>query len=189
MPATCSICLESFTSPVSLPCGHVFCRECIRRTVDSVKSYNVQHFCPTCRAPYSILTVDPALIPPYLRPHILPPIRQVFFDNPSPTATAALGPAPPSSSSSSTVTPSPTAPGPSGGLARAAEDAATLRLHCETWKRRAELHAAANTNLLGFARAVKDCALRLRAERDVERNQCVILKRKLAELMCVFFSP
>jgi hypothetical protein len=51
------------------------------------------------------------------------------------------------------------------------------------------LHAAANTNLLGFARAVKDCALRLRAERDAERNQCVILKRKLAELMCVFFSP
>jgi hypothetical protein len=56
------------------------------------------------------------------------------------------------------------------------------------WKRRAELHAAANANLLGFARAVKDCALRLRAERDAERNQCVILKRKLAELMCVFFS-
>ncbi|KAF7338788.1 RING-type domain-containing protein [Mycena sanguinolenta] len=56
-------------------------------------------------------------------------------------------------------------------------------MECATWRRHVEAHAAANTNLLGFARAAKDCALRLRAERDAERSRYVLLKRKFTELM------
>ncbi|KAJ7150860.1 hypothetical protein C8R43DRAFT_1005437 [Mycena crocata] len=159
----CSICYDRFTDPVSLPCGHVFCRECIRRTVDSTKPTSIQHFCPTCRASYSVLTVDPGPIPPYLRPHILPPIRQVFFDDSAPSA------------SGSTCSPAE--------LERVVADANALRMDCATWRRRAETHAAANTGLLGFARAAKEHALRMRAERDGARTQCALLKRKLAELM------
>ncbi|KAJ7154562.1 hypothetical protein C8R46DRAFT_1356610 [Mycena filopes] len=163
----CSICFEPFTSPVSLPCGHVFCQECIRRTVDAVKSNSMNHFCPTCRESYSILTLDLKLVPPYLRPHIHPPLRKVFIDN----DTSA-----PSSSGS-------TAPGPSTALGRASAEANALRQHCATWRQRAESHAMGNAALLVLARAAKDCALRMRAERDAERSQCVLLKRKLAELM------
>jgi hypothetical protein len=51
------------------------------------------------------------------------------------------------------------------------------------------VHAAANAGLLGFARAAKESTLRMRAERDAARNQCQLLKRKLAEVMCVKFLP
>ncbi|KAJ7154565.1 hypothetical protein C8R46DRAFT_1117758 [Mycena filopes] len=176
----CSICLEAFTSPVSLPCGHVFCRECIRRTVDAVKSRatTTTHLCPTCRKPYSIVTLDPKLVPPYLRPHIQPPIRKLFIDNNDASA-------PPGSSPSSTPaapTPAPVQ-GSAADLGRALAEAHALRQHCATWRHRAESHAMGNAALLALSRAAKDCALRMRAERDAERSQCVLLKRKLAELM------
>ncbi|KAJ7655336.1 hypothetical protein B0H17DRAFT_1266121 [Mycena rosella] len=186
MPS-CSICYERFTSPISLPCGHVFCKECIRRTVDSIKSCSVQHFCPTCRTPYSVLTLDPGLVPPYLRPHILPPLRPVFFDDPTPTPAPAAFPSASASGSLSVFAPAPS-PSPRE-LGQAAADATALRMSCATWRRRAEVHAAANTGLLSFARAAKEHALRMRTERDAARSQCVLLKRKLVELMCVACPP
>ncbi|KAJ6599983.1 hypothetical protein DFH09DRAFT_627839 [Mycena vulgaris] len=179
----CSICYERFTSPISLPCGHVFCKECIRRTVDAIKSCSVQHFCPTCRTPYSVLTIDPGLVPPYLRPHILPSLRQVYFDDPAPTPV----PTPVASGSTSASATPAQKPSP-GDLGQAVADATALRMNCATWRRRAEVHAAANAGLLSFARAAKDHALRMRAERDTARNHCALLKRKLAELMCVITS-
>ncbi|KAJ7148439.1 hypothetical protein C8R43DRAFT_888974 [Mycena crocata] len=183
MPS-CSICYERFTSPVSLPCGHIFCRECVRRTVDSIKSCNVLHFCPTCRTSYSVVTLDQSLIPPYLRPHVLPPIRPVFFDDSIPDTPPSASGSSSTASHSTTAAPT-TSPTPSEAGHFAAE-ANALRLSCTTWRRRAEVHAAANTGLLGFARAAKDSALRMRAERDAARNRCELLKRKLVELMCVF---
>uniref|UniRef100_A0A8D0GAT2 Zinc finger protein RFP-like n=1 Tax=Sphenodon punctatus TaxID=8508 RepID=A0A8D0GAT2_SPHPU len=46
--ATCSICLECFTDPVSFDCGHSFCRACIARCSGRSKK-NVS--CPQCRTP------------------------------------------------------------------------------------------------------------------------------------------
>ncbi|XP_030295326.1 E3 ubiquitin-protein ligase TRIM21-like [Sparus aurata] len=40
----CSICLDVFTEPVTVPCGHNFCRNCITEHWDS----NVQCKCPMC---------------------------------------------------------------------------------------------------------------------------------------------
>jgi len=123
-----------------------------------------------------VLTVDPKFIPPYLRPHILPPIRKVFIDDASSPSTA--------SGSSSTPAPLPAPPvSASAELGLALAEVNALRQHCATWRKRAESHAMGNGALLGLARAAKDCALRMRAERDAERSQCVLLKRKLAELM------
>ncbi|KAK7899614.1 hypothetical protein WMY93_020467 [Mugilogobius chulae] len=45
---TCSICLSMFTEPVTLLCGHAFCRECI------TLSLNTQASCPQCRAPVNM---------------------------------------------------------------------------------------------------------------------------------------
>lgn len=44
---TCSICLSRYRDPVSLPCGHSFCANCIR---DSWLS--CEKTCPECRQPF-----------------------------------------------------------------------------------------------------------------------------------------
>ncbi|KAJ1081576.1 hypothetical protein NDU88_001755 [Pleurodeles waltl] len=43
---TCSICLEYFTDPVAIECGHSFCRSCISQYCKGVQS---EASCPECR--------------------------------------------------------------------------------------------------------------------------------------------
>ncbi|CAK5263797.1 unnamed protein product [Mycena citricolor] len=190
----CSICYDEYTAPVALPCGHIFCRECVRRTVDAIKLCSVEHFCPTCRTPYSVVGIDPALIPPYLRPHTLPSIRPVFFDHPSPRPACSSSSSSATFASSSAFASSSSASRPalcmsalpaqlSSALGRAAAEADALRLNATTWKRRAEVHAAANAGLLSFARVAKENAVRMRAERDVASNCCELLKGRLRDIM------
>ncbi|KAM3922003.1 LOW QUALITY PROTEIN: E3 ubiquitin/ISG15 ligase TRIM25-like [Leptodactylus fuscus] len=45
---TCSICLNIYTDPVTLRCGHNFCRECIDRVLDAQKKITA-YSCPECR--------------------------------------------------------------------------------------------------------------------------------------------
>ncbi|XP_075066452.1 E3 ubiquitin/ISG15 ligase TRIM25-like [Mixophyes fleayi] len=45
----CSICLNIYTDPVSLRCGHNFCRVCIDRVLDTQEGSGV-YICPECRA-------------------------------------------------------------------------------------------------------------------------------------------
>ncbi|CAJ1055638.1 E3 ubiquitin-protein ligase TRIM39-like [Xyrichtys novacula] len=44
----CSICLDVFTDPVTIPCGHNFCKSCITEHWDT----NDQHQCPLCKEQY-----------------------------------------------------------------------------------------------------------------------------------------
>lgn len=44
--ASCSICLGYFQDPVSIPCGHNFCRECIARCWEGLEG---NFPCPQCR--------------------------------------------------------------------------------------------------------------------------------------------
>ncbi|XP_063785231.1 E3 ubiquitin-protein ligase TRIM62-like [Pseudophryne corroboree] len=45
----CSICLSIYTDPVTLRCGHNFCRVCIDRVLDTQEGTGV-YSCPECRA-------------------------------------------------------------------------------------------------------------------------------------------
>ena len=50
---TCAICLSLFESPVTLDCGHSFCRGCLQRMVDVVEDGEEEQddpVCPACRA-------------------------------------------------------------------------------------------------------------------------------------------
>ena len=42
----CSICLDDLRTPVITPCGHVYCRACIERVIQTQKP----PACPLCRA-------------------------------------------------------------------------------------------------------------------------------------------
>uniref|UniRef100_A0A8C5R853 Uncharacterized protein n=1 Tax=Leptobrachium leishanense TaxID=445787 RepID=A0A8C5R853_9ANUR len=45
----CSICLEMFTSPLTLNCGHTFCQLCIHRHWDNQEAQMMDIDCPVCR--------------------------------------------------------------------------------------------------------------------------------------------
>ncbi|CAL8406926.1 unnamed protein product [Arctogadus glacialis] len=47
---SCTICLDVFSSPVSTPCGHNFCRTCITKFWDE----QVQSKCPVCNKTFDI---------------------------------------------------------------------------------------------------------------------------------------
>ncbi|XP_040214344.1 uncharacterized protein LOC120944358 [Rana temporaria] len=47
----CSICLSLYTEPISLKCGHNFCRDCIVTVLDTQKDSG-EYFCPECREQY-----------------------------------------------------------------------------------------------------------------------------------------
>ncbi|KAF7330034.1 RING-type domain-containing protein [Mycena kentingensis (nom. inval.)] len=235
----CSICYERFSSPVSVPCGHVFCRDCLLHTIDAIKSPNIQHFCPACRAPYSVVSIDPALVHPYLRPHIQHPLRPVFLDyapsdgafkagerssqsqqtqSDSRTPETASPDSVAASHGSSTFSLSPGSPldlphipsqlptrtqslpeiavvGSDSGSGSPLLALATLRrsaasvpgpsAHLQTWRHRAEVHAAANAGLLSYARTTRAAAVRLRAERDDARRRVEVLQRQLNEALAM----
>ncbi|CAI9611004.1 unnamed protein product, partial [Staurois parvus] len=44
---TCSICFEELSDPVSITCGHTFCRGCITKYWNSPKLQ--EYRCPECR--------------------------------------------------------------------------------------------------------------------------------------------
>ncbi|KAM9361429.1 zinc-binding protein A33 [Symphorus nematophorus] len=45
---TCPICLQLFSEPVSLPCGHIYCFACLQTMGEGLD----QHSCPECQAEY-----------------------------------------------------------------------------------------------------------------------------------------
>ncbi|XP_078793317.1 E3 ubiquitin-protein ligase TRIM65 isoform X2 [Oryzias latipes] len=55
---TCAICLERFRIPVTIPCGHTFCKNCITLHWDSKRPSDAGPQCPMCKEEFS---TQPAL--------------------------------------------------------------------------------------------------------------------------------
>ncbi|XP_068110900.1 E3 ubiquitin/ISG15 ligase TRIM25-like [Hyperolius riggenbachi] len=49
----CPVCLDIYTDPVSLRCGHNFCRVCIDRVLDSQEGFG-GYSCPQCKEKYKV---------------------------------------------------------------------------------------------------------------------------------------
>ncbi|KAI0339560.1 hypothetical protein BDW22DRAFT_1335987 [Trametopsis cervina] len=153
---TCVICLNALRSPAALPCGHVFCYECLVKMVQNVQPFTQQHYCATCRTPYTIANIDSALVPMNLRPHLTPAIRKLCLDF---TTAATPGTSPASECD------------------RLRSENASLRVCCEVWRKRAAVHAAASLGLVGLARLTRDEVLKCKAEKMELETKYNALKR------------
>ncbi|CAF4043196.1 unnamed protein product, partial [Rotaria sp. Silwood2] len=71
----CSICVNVLWFPVTTPCGHVFCRECLIRSID-----NTQVQCPMCKN--SLEEFFPMLIQSHVnKTEIISQIIESYFPN------------------------------------------------------------------------------------------------------------
>ncbi|KAL4249944.1 hypothetical protein ABKN59_002041 [Abortiporus biennis] len=160
---TCVICLDVLKSPAALPCGHVFCYDCIVRLVRNVQPYVHQHFCPTCRQPYTIF--NSALVPLHLQLHVSPSIRKLQLDYTIPksaTGDESLA----------------------SECARLRAENASLKSCCDVWCRRAKLHAGTTLGLVGLVRLSRDHAMKLKAEKEEAENKLISLKRTYEDSDC-----
>lgn len=60
--ATCAICLFLMTEPVSISCGHSYCKLCIRNFLENLGPAETQSnvfSCPQCRAPFQLASLRP----------------------------------------------------------------------------------------------------------------------------------
>ena len=49
---TCSVCGDLFTDPNTIPCLHMFCKQCVEKGMESSKKMVSELFyCPLCRTP------------------------------------------------------------------------------------------------------------------------------------------
>jgi len=76
---TCPICLEGLETPVSIPCGHVFCEECLTSHIKASKDMTTSA-CPSCRS--SFHTVAPILtyVPTKFHKFMIAGVRRIFLE-------------------------------------------------------------------------------------------------------------
>ncbi|KAL0953919.1 hypothetical protein HGRIS_005085 [Hohenbuehelia grisea] len=79
MVGTCSICLQCSSDPVSIPCGHIYCAECLSECVNTEED-DFTAKCPTCRAEFTTVNPDLSLLPKKYHQYVLPSIRRLFID-------------------------------------------------------------------------------------------------------------
>jgi len=71
----CSICVNLLWFPVTTPCGHIFCRECLIRSID-----NTQAQCPMCKNPLD--EFFPMLIQSHVnKTELISQIIETYFPN------------------------------------------------------------------------------------------------------------
>ncbi|KAF7309914.1 RING-type domain-containing protein [Mycena indigotica] len=85
---SCSICLSKFKNPVSIPCGHVYCTDCLTNHVAATSNDDVGFMsnCPTCREPFNCVSPQLNCIPRRLHQYILPSVRRVYVEPSSSSA-------------------------------------------------------------------------------------------------------
>ncbi|KAF8634213.1 hypothetical protein AX15_001022 [Amanita polypyramis BW_CC] len=156
---TCNICINGPVSPVCLPCGHIFCNDCLFRGIRAIAPFTTMHHCPACQIPYSTATLDPVIVPPHLRANLLPSVRTLQLGEPS----------------TATPQPSGTAVDLEIENARLRAENAAMQKNCAMWRKRAEAHSSSTLGLLQLVRMAREQAIQLARQRDELRIKCEAL--------------
>lgn len=112
---------------------------------------------------YSAVTPDTLLIPPHLRPYVLPPFRRIYLNTPAPSLSL------PDIDRESAV-------------ARLHMENAVLRQSCYAWHARAHAHMAAHYQLTALVRMARDQARKLKDDRNEIARKYDSLKRKISDV-------
>lgn len=120
---------------------------------------------------YYPVAPDPLLIPPHLRPYILPPFRRIYLNTP------AAGLAHPDTDSGSKLTAEV-----EKTVARLRMENTALRQSCYAWHARAQAHIAAHSQLSALVRMARDQAQILKDDRNEIARKYDLLKRKFSEV-------
>ncbi|KAG2458633.1 TRI25 ligase, partial [Polypterus senegalus] len=81
---TCSVCLDTLTDPVTIPCGHNFCLKCITNYWD----HSQECSCPQCRENF---TTRPALRKNNLLNEVIKKLKKTTLSPPTPQNYASPG--------------------------------------------------------------------------------------------------
>ncbi|KAJ7224099.1 hypothetical protein GGX14DRAFT_424222, partial [Mycena pura] len=95
---SCSICLSKLKDPVSIPCGHVYCTDCLTNHVTATSSDGFTSTCPSCRESFNMVRPEvrtaPSLslraltvpvpqltcLPKKFHQYVIPNIRRIYID-------------------------------------------------------------------------------------------------------------
>ncbi|KAE9405353.1 hypothetical protein BT96DRAFT_1015585 [Gymnopus androsaceus JB14] len=83
----CIICLSNIKDPVCIPCGHLFCSQCLSDYISSSSQDGYNSQCPTCRSSFPIVSPELTCLPKHFHRYITPSMRRVYLDS---NATQAL---------------------------------------------------------------------------------------------------
>lgn len=134
----------------------------------------------------STASLDPQFIPAHLRPFLLPAVRRLYIDTPTPSLLSSSS-SPPSDSSLKSSTSQSKSSFPaihirdldaSAELIRLRAQNAALLSSCAEWRRRAETYAATRVGLATFARIARNYAYDMHSKEKEIREKYECLKRK-----------
>ncbi|KAF5328510.1 hypothetical protein D9611_014382 [Ephemerocybe angulata] len=80
MSGLCSICLNEYDEPVSIPCGHVYCIGCIVGVANETEDEATTAKCPKCRDEFHLVSPDLTYLPKKYHPFVVSPLRRIFLD-------------------------------------------------------------------------------------------------------------
>ncbi|KJA23485.1 hypothetical protein HYPSUDRAFT_215079 [Hypholoma sublateritium FD-334 SS-4] len=81
MPLQCSICLCTLKEPMCLPCGHIYCKNCLSDHVNVHTNPGMTSTCPDCRATFNLGIPDLTYLPTKYHKYIMSAARRVYIDN------------------------------------------------------------------------------------------------------------
>ncbi|KAJ7759131.1 hypothetical protein B0H16DRAFT_1534475 [Mycena metata] len=156
---SCSICLSNLKEPVSVPCGHIYCTECLTSHISATSRDGFTSTCPECREMFNMVRPELSCLPQTFHQYVVPSLRRVY-----------ISPAEPSLSKEILKRQLSLA---DARIQKLEEDKERLKRECERYIAAAQAHAR------GKAGALRDVAslqmqLELAREREVSLRDALV---------------